>query len=288
MPNKFVVGLRTLAIAIVLFAVGFGIYSWIVYDHVDNGYVGIVKHMDGSLTEIGTGWHKVGLTASMERYPAYIQGQKYTLTVGTSDSQKMPVQINITWQLNTKDADTVYRMVGGQPISYVQTNIVDQKVQGIVNQITHQYNWNDLLGKQMAEASDQAKAIVGPELAKNGIVLDSFYFGEVNAPASVAAAQQKVANAELGKETAIAAQNQAIIENQTKIMTATADASAAKIEASGTAAKAKALNEYVIEEEWVKQWHGDLSSTYVAGTSNSMFPGYPFTFNQAPTTSTTK
>lgn len=259
--NKFIVGASVLGAAVV---VG-GIYWFGGMTHIGVGRLGMVKHMDGVVTEIGQGWHWTGWGVSVEQYPTYLQGTKYSMEVGTADSQKMPVSIAMNWQLNTKDTATLYQTVGGQSINYVQQNIVDQKVQTIVNQVTHQYTWNDLLGKQMPEATKQIQQQLTRALAADGIVLDSFGFTEVSSPNGMANAQQLVATAELGKEKAQAAQQQTIIENQTEIMKAQTDAKAAEIEATGIQAKAKAMNQYTIAEDAINKWNGALPSTNAGG-----------------------
>jgi regulator of protease activity HflC (stomatin/prohibitin superfamily) len=255
--NRYTWGAIGVAGVLGLLTIGF----FMSVTHISLGHVGMVKHPDGTVTEIGQGWHWTGIQNSVEEYPTYIQGSKYSMYVGTADSQKMHVTVNVNWQINTKDATTVYEAVGGKSIDYVQEQIVDQKVQGIVNQVTHQYTWDELLGKAMPEATEKIKQLLGDALAKNGIILDSIYFAEVDAPQGMQAAQQATATAELGKQKAKAAQEQAMIENETRIKNAEADLKVKELEAQANEKLAKSLNELLVQQQAIQKWDGHLPQT---------------------------
>lgn len=268
--TKWTVGAIASAVAIIVGAILVGQGE----THVGLGHVGMVKHPDGTVTEVGQGWHWTGIQNSVEKYPTYTQGSKYNMIVGTADSQKMPVTLDINWKLNTKDAVTLYESVGGQPLDYVQKNIVDQKVQGIVNQVTHQYNWDALLGKNMPNATKQIQKQLSVALAENGIVLESVYFGEVSAPAGMASAQQQTAQAELGKEKAEAQQEQVKIENQTKYLQAKNDLAIKKLEAQANQKVAASLTPELIQQEWIQAWQatgGKVPATIAGNNTGSMF-----------------
>lgn len=261
-----VIGAGVVAIGLIGSAVfGFGGLS-----HVPVGSVGIVKHTDGVVSEIGQGWHWTGWTVGVQEYPTYKQSlvlsdnikeggkDNQAWKVGTADQQELPVNTSLTWSISTKDASKLYQAVGGKDIDYVRDSIVSPTMKNIVNEVTHRYGWNEIKGAKQAEVTEAVNKALKDELIKSGIEVGTFGFTHVGAPAGMDQAQSALATAELGKQQALADQQKAQIANQTMIQNAQASAQAAQIEAEGTRAKASALNEMVIQEKLIEKWNGVL------------------------------
>jgi regulator of protease activity HflC (stomatin/prohibitin superfamily) len=268
--------------------VGIGLIGGAIFgiggsSHIPVGSVGIVKHMNGAVTEIPQGWHWTGWTTGVQKYPTYKQSLvlsdksgegsgNHSWKVGTMDQQELPVNTSLTWSISTKDAKALYQAVGGKDIDYIKDSIVSPTMKNVVNQITHQYGWNEIKGAKQAEVTAKINAALKTELLKSGIEIGTFGFTHVGAPAGMEAAQSALATAELGKQQAVANQQKAQIENQTKISNAQADAKVTEIEAQATKAKAVALNPLIIQEDMIKKWNGQLPQ--VSGSSTIMqLPG---------------
>jgi regulator of protease activity HflC (stomatin/prohibitin superfamily) len=264
--------------------IGASIFGFGGSSHIPVGSVGIVKHMNGAVTEIPQGWHWTGWTTGVQKYPTYKQslvlsdksGEGGTTNgswkVGTMDQQELPVNTSLTWSISTKDAKALYQAVGGKDIDYIKDSIVSPTMKNIVNQITHQYGWNEIKGSKQAEVSAKINEALKAELIKSGIEVGTFGFTHVGAPAGMEAAQSALATAELGKQQALADQQKAQISNQTAIQNAEAQAKVTEIQAQATKAKAATLNALVIQEQMIAKWNGQLPQ--VSGSSTIMqLPG---------------
>lgn len=230
------------------------------------GQVGIVKHMDGTVTEIPQGIHWTGWGVSVQEYPTFMQSlvlnEKQAWVVGTADQQELTVETNLTWSINLKDALAVYQSVGGKDIDYIKDNIVKPTMKNIVNAVTHKYGWNAIKGADQAKVAAEVNEQLEKELAKVGIVKGNFGFAHVGAPAGMEEAQKSLASSELATKQAQQAQEKAKIENQTKLMNAETDAKVAEVQAEGVKAKANAIpNDLLIRREAVEKWDGKLPQT---------------------------
>lgn len=233
--------------------------------HVGMGSVGIVKHMDGKVTQIPQGWHWTGWGVSVQDYPTYRQalGGKngVQLNVGTSDQQELPVIANLNWNIDIKNADTLYQSVGGNDIEYVSDTIVLPTMKNDINKITHTYGWNDVKGATQAEVTNKIEQMLKTDLAKSGIELVNFGFSNVGSPGGMAASQQALATSELEVKKQQAKQNAAKIENQTKIMNAETEAKANQL-------VQQSLTPQLLQKMAIEKWDGKLSQVEGAGSNS--------------------
>jgi regulator of protease activity HflC (stomatin/prohibitin superfamily) len=258
--------------------VGLGLLAGAVYaiggiEKISIGQVGIVKHMDGEVSELSQGWHWVGWTVGVQEYPTYMQSlvlnDKAAWGIGTADQQELNVDTSLTWKIGTKNVTALYQAVGGKDIDYVRDSIVLPTMKNVVNQVTHKYGWNDIKGAKQAQVTAEINEQLKTQLGNAGIELGTFGFTSVGSPAGMADSQKALASAELGKQQATANQQKQQIENETAIAKAKADAEVKKIEAQATQQQAQALNELVIQKMWVEKWDGKLPN-YQMGNSTPM------------------
>lgn len=247
--NKFKVSLITFAVALVLI----GGYVIGGVTHVGMGSVGIVKHLDGSITQVRNGWSWTGWGTSTQEYETYTQSLKKSWTVGTGDQQELPVKTNLTWRISTtdKDVETVYLSVGGKEIEYIRDNIVNTTMQNVVNTITHKYSWNDVKGSKQGDIKTEIQKELTKELLTQGIIVKSFGFSHVGSPKGMQQSQQQLASSELNVKKAQATQEKAKIDNATKIMNAQAEAKANDI-------IRKSLSKEIVEMKKINKWDGKL------------------------------
>jgi regulator of protease activity HflC (stomatin/prohibitin superfamily) len=280
MKSSGIIGAGVVAVGLIGGAIfGFGGSS-----HIPVGSVGIVKHTNGVVTEINQGWHWTGWTTGVQEYPTYKQSLVLSdntkeggtgndsWKIGTMDQQELPVNTSLTWSISTKDATALYQAVGGKDIDYIRDSIVSPTMKNIVNQITHQYDWNSIKGAKQAEVIAKINEALKVELLKSGIEVGTFGFTHVGAPAGMVQAQSALASAELGKQQALADQQKAQIANQTAIQTAEAQAKVTEIQAQATKAKAATLNALVIQEQMIAKWNGVLPQVSTNGSSMIQLP----------------
>lgn len=233
--------------------------------HVGMGSVGIVKHMDGQVTQIPQGWHWTGWGVSVQDYPTYRQalGGKdgVQLNVGTSDQQELPVIANLNWNIDIKKADVLYQSVGGNDIQYIADTIVLPTMKNDINKVTHTYGWNDVKGSQQSEVTNKIEQMIKLDLAKSGIEVVNFGFSNVGSPAGMAQSQQQLASSELATKKAQQEQAKAQIENQTKVMNAEADAKANQI-------VQQSLTPQLLQKMAIEKWDGKLSQVEGAGSNS--------------------
>lgn len=250
------------------------------------GNVGIVKHMNGEVTELGQGIHWVGWGVAVQEYPTYMQSlvlsdnlkeggtDNQQWSVGTSDQQELPVNTSLTWKINIKNAPALYQTVGGKDIEYISDSIVKPTMKNVVNKITHRYTWNDIKGAGQAEVTEKINVELAAQLEKVGISIGTFGFTHVGPPKGMEQSQQALATAELNVKKAQAEQDKAKIENQTRILNAQTDAEAAKIKAEGEAAAnqllAKSLTSDLVEYNKVQKWNGVNPTTVLGNGANTL------------------
>lgn len=269
--NKFLTGAIIFGVVLLagLIAVVSGT-SWIGV-----GSIGIVKHMDGKVTEVPQGIHWTGWGVSVQEYPTYTQALKNKAwQVGTGDQQELPIDTNLTWKITTKDVSTLFQSVGGKDIDYVSSNIVVPTMKNVVNKITHKYNWGAIKGSEQADIAEEINAELGKELLKSGIEIGTFGFTHVGSPAGMAQSQQTLAQSELNIKTEQAKQEKATIANQTKIMDAKATAESKLIEAQGQAKAnevlSKSLTPNLIEYNKIQKWNGANPTTVLGSGSGTL------------------
>ncbi len=269
------------ATLILILAAGFTGISWISV-----GNVGIVKHMNGEVSELGQGIHWVGWGVAVQEYPTYMQSlvlsdnpkeggnDNQQWSVGTSDQQELPVNTSLTWKINTKNATALYQTVGGKDIDYISDSIVKPTMKNVVNKITHRYTWNDIKGAGQAQVTEEINKELTTQLEKVGISIGTFGFTHVGAPKGMEQSQQSLATSELNVKKAQAEQDKAKIENQTRILNAQTDAEAAKIKAEGEAAAnqllAKSLTPDLVEYNKVQKWNGKNPTTVLGNGTNTL------------------
>jgi prohibitin 1 len=246
--------------------------------HIEVGNVGIVKHMNGQITELNQGVHWVGYGVSVQEYPTYRQalgGKKgINLLVGSSDQQELPVTANLNWNIDLSKSETLYQSVGGKDINYVSDTIVLPTLKADINKITHTYGWNDIKGSQQSEVTNNIEALIKADLAKSGIEVVNFGFSNVGSPQGMAQSQQTLASAELAVKQAQANQEKAKIENQTDIMNAQAKAQQALIKAQGEAKAnqvlSTSLTPNLIEYNKIQKWNGVQPSTVLGNSTSAL------------------
>lgn len=280
--TKFKLGAIITGVTFILvLAAGFTGISWIAV-----GNVGIVKHMNGEVTELGQGIHWVGWGVAVQEYPTYMQSlvlsdnlkeggtDNQQWSVGTSDQQELPVNTSLTWKINIKNAPALYQTVGGKDIEYISDSIVKPTMKNVVNKITHRYTWNDIKGAGQAEVTEKINVQLAAQLEKVGISIGTFGFTHVGPPKGMEQSQQALATAELNVKKAQAEQDKAKIENQTRILNAQTDAEAAKIKAEGEAAAnqllAKSLTPDLVEYNKVQKWNGVNPTTVLGNGANTL------------------
>jgi len=252
------IGGAAVGLGAIIFAIGGS-------SHVGMGNVGIVKHMDGQVTQINQGWHWTGWGVSVQDYPTFRQalggkaGEK--LNIGTSDQQELPVVANLNWNIDMKKADVLYQSVGGNDIDYIADTIVLPTMKNDINKVTHTYGWNDIKGAEQSKVVNDIEEMLKADLAKSGIEVINFGFSNVGSPAGMAQSQQALASAELATKQAKSAQAKAEIENQTKIMNAQAEAKANEI-------LSKSVTPQLLEKAKIEKWNGQLPQ--VQGGASSL------------------
>lgn len=256
---KKLIGGLVLLLGILIYVIG-------GMSHISVGSIGLVKHMDGSITEIPNGYHWTGWGVSVQEYPTYRQalgGKKgVNLTAGTSDQQEIPVITNLNWNIDTTKLKTLYKSVGGNDIKYVSDTIVLPTMKNDINKVTHTYGWNAIKGDKQSKITDEIEVMLKKDLAKSGIELVNFGFSHVGSPAGMAQSQQQLATSELSVKKAEAEQAKAIITNETKILNAKAQAQSNKI-------LQQSLTPQLLQKMYIEKWDGKLP-TYQGGDVNPL------------------
>jgi prohibitin 1 len=254
---------------------------------IDAGYAGVVYNANGGLEEgtLGQGWHLVAPWKSVTEYP--VSTETVILTkVGTDDSPKddsinvstregKPVSVDAmySYHMDQSKLPHIFTKFRRADAKTIEAGYIKAQLKNAINSVTSSYGVLDVYGEKRGEIQVKIQEKFEEILAEDGIVVESFNFGEIRPDEqSMQAiqlkvdAQQKLQQFETEKQQAQILADKARIEAQ-------GNADRAIIEAKGRSQANQLLQQSItpelIEYEKAKKWDGKLP-TYQGGTGTLM------------------
>ena len=271
-------------IAIVLLGVLFS--AWRT---VDPGYVGIVfdKASRKVTATLDPGWVFINpFTQSITRYPVGLrtlvmvraaqEGQTTgddSVKVGSKEGQTMYADVSVQYSVDRETAAKLYEVWAGQPIEYIEENLVRQVTRSSLNDIASQYGWEEIYGAKRVEYVKKVSENITGRFKAKYINFESLNLRGWFLPESIQkaldakitaqqAAQQQTFELEQAKIKAD--QDKVAAEGQANALRAQAqgEADATKIRAQAQAQAnkelAQSLTPELIRYQQVQRWDGKL------------------------------
>ena len=179
--------------------------------------------------------------------------------VQTNDAQFLTMNINVKYQVTTKDAFKVYK--GYKTLDILNKNIIANYAQQALSEVCTQYNIIDILGDKRNEVIQKSSELLKEKYANEGVTFKSLTVKDMDAGNEIEKAIKDEAVAKK-EETAEQKKQKAQKEAETKLIEAQGEAEA-------NAAKSTQLTDQILKEKIIEKWNGELSK--VGGSNGTMF-----------------
>lgn len=180
--------------------------------------------------------------------------------VQTNDAQFLTMNINVKYQVTTKDAFKVYK--GYKTLDTLNKNIIANYAQQALSEVCTQYNIIDILGDKRNEVIQKSSELLKEKYANEGVTFKSLTVKDMDAGNEIEKAIKDEAVAKKEVETAEQKKQKAQKEAETKLIEAQGEAEA-------NAAKSTQLTDQILKEKIIEKWNGELSK--VGGSNGTMF-----------------
>lgn len=180
--------------------------------------------------------------------------------VQTNDAQFLTMNINVKYQVTTKDAFKVYK--GYKTLDTLKKNIIANYAQQALSEVCTQYNIIDILGDKRNEVIQKSSELLKEKYANEGVTFKSLTVKDMDAGDEIEKAIKDEAVAKKEVETAEQKKQKAQKEAETKLIEAQGEAEA-------NAAKSTQLTDQILKEKIIEKWNGELSK--VGGSNGTMF-----------------
>lgn len=180
--------------------------------------------------------------------------------VQTNDAQFLTMNINVKYQVTTKDAFKVYK--GYKTLDILNKNIIPNYAQQALSEVCTQYNIIDILGDKRNEVIQKSSELLKEKYANEGVTFKSLTVKDMDAGNEIEKAIKDEAVAKKEVETAEQKKQKAQKEAETKLIEAQGEAEA-------NAAKSTQLTDQILKEKIIEKWNGELSK--VGGSNGTMF-----------------
>ena len=182
------------------------------------------------------------------------------VVVQTNDAQFLTMNINVKYQVTTKDAFKVYK--GYKTLDILNKNIIANYAQQALSEVCTQYNIIDILGDKRNEVIQKSSELLKEKYANEGVTFKSLTVKDMDAGNEIEKAIKDEAVAKKEVETAEQKKQKAQKEAETKLIEAQGEAEA-------NAAKSTQLTDQILKEKIIEKWNGELSK--VGGSNGTMF-----------------
>lgn len=283
--NKFGIG----GVLTALILIGGVICAFASTTTVKAGYAGVVYNANGGIEQkaLDQGWHVIAPWKSVTEYPVstepvYLtksstEGSKNDDSFNVSTKEGKPVNVDVMYSFHMEQDKLphIFTKFKGASADTIEKGFIKQSIKGIIQEVTSQYAVMDLYGEKRGEITKKIEDTLnskGSVLHEDGIVIETFAFGEIrpdeNSMKAIQAkvdAQQKLQQLEIEKQQSSVQADQARIKAQ-------GEADAKLIQAQGEAKANKekqlSLTPELIEYLKVQQWDGKNPTTVLGnGTS---------------------
>lgn len=180
----------------------------------------------------------------------------------TKDAQFLTISIDVKYEVDKTQAVKVFKSF--KTLDNVTASLVKPVAQRAIETATTRYNIIEILGEQRTDVYTQIELSLVERFASNGIDLHSITFLDTDGGDAIEKAIRDEAVEKKAKETAIQRRDRALVEKETRITQAEAEAREKEILAA-----AIAENPEVLELEWIKKWNGVLP-TFISGDSSGV------------------
>jgi len=283
MSKNFTVGGITLAVVL-----GGGLIGGLLCSTtIEAGYAGVVYNANGGIEQqtLGQGWHMVAPWKSVTEYPVSTETVSLTkatseespndnsINISTREGKPVSVDVMYSYHMEQDKLPHIFTKFRRAEADVIEAGYIKAQLKNAINSVTSSYGVLDVYGEKRAEIQGKIEEAFRDALKSDGIVVESFNFGEIRPDAQSMAAIQAKVDAQQKLQQLETEKKQAEVQAEKARIEATGKADAALIEAQG---KAKAnqvlqlsLTPELIEYTKAQKWDGKLP-VYQGGSGTIM------------------
>jgi prohibitin 1 len=239
------------------------------------GYSGVVYNADGGIEEttLGQGWHFVLPWKSVTSYPVSTETVYLTKTsaegssnddsfnVSTIEGKPVNVDVMYSYHMDQTKLPHVFTKFRGAHTDTIESGYIKQNLKSTIQEITSEYGVLDVYGEKRGEITQKIQNEFTKRMALDGIVIESFSFGEIRPDADSMKAIQEKVNAQQKLQQYVVEKQQAEVLAEKARIEAKGKADAAVITAKGQADANRAVSESLtpalIEYTKINKWNGE-------------------------------
>jgi prohibitin 1 len=239
------------------------------------GYSGVVYNADGGIEEntLGQGWHFVLPWKSVTSYPVSTETVYLTKTstegspsddsfnVSTIEGKPVNVDVMYSYHMDQTKLPHVFTKFRGANTNAIESGYIKQNLKSTIQEITSEYGVLDVYGEKRGEITQKIQNEFTKRMAQDGIMIESFSFGEIRPDADSMKAIQDKVNAQQKLQQYIVEKQQAEVLAEKARIEAKGKADASVITAKGQADANRAISESLtpalIEYTKVNKWNGE-------------------------------
>lgn len=280
--SKFKKGAIATAIVVGLVVVG----GFMSYTKVMPGHAGLVYNLNGGIesTTLSQGGHFVAPWKKVIQYPtstetvALIKDSKGddSFNVSTREGKQVNLDTRYSYHIDATKLPDVFTKFRGADSTSVENGYMKTALQSAVQAITTQYGVLDIYGSKRDEITAKVEKKFKEVLAPDGIIVESFSFGEIRPDETTLLAIQENVNAQQKLQTLEVQKQQAQAEADRLKIEAQGKADAALIEAEGQAKANEVLKQSLttelVQKAWVDKWNGQMPTVQSDGGTLVQIP----------------
>jgi len=213
----------------------------------------------------------IGLGQSLYTYPTRLQSAIYSqdpdegeqksadgINITTNDNANTVFDITVIYRVKPEDVLTVFNTFGAVTIQDIQTNMIRRAVKDAVNGIGTRYNIYELMGPKRQEASEAVTGALRADLGAKGITIDIATINQAYPNQQVASKIASRVNALTEVSLAQLRNQQATIDKQSALITASAQAKARSVASAQVQGKGVEMMKLDTDEAAIANWKGAL------------------------------
>ena len=163
-----------------------------------------------------------------------VQGDD-SVKVGTSEGQSMNADVSVQYSVELEYAPELYQRWAGQPIEYIEENLVRQVTRSALNDIASQYGWEDIYGEKRIEYTRKVAQEMARRFGEKFVKFESLNLRGWHLPENLQKAlEQKIAAQQAAEQQNFALKQAQIKAEQDKVQ-AQGEANALRARAQGEA-----------------------------------------------------
>lgn len=253
------------------------------YTKIDPGHAGVIYNLSGGIedTVLSQGGHFVAPWKKITEYPVSTETVSLSksdkddksFNVSTREGKQVSLDTRYAYHMDATKLPSIFTKFRGANSSSIENGYIKTALQASIQTVTSSYGVLDIYGSKRDEITAKVFGEFKGVLEADGIIVETFSFGEIRPDATTLEAIQENVNAQQKLATLQVQKQQATAEAERLIIEAQGKADAALIAAEGQAKANKALVESltdkVVNKLWIEKWDGKLPSVQT-GSSGVM------------------